>query len=452
MSSEGLNREEIKDHREEIFTELGSNLTKAHSELSQLKDALQEYRKTVDDIETRYSDLPQEQQWGFDSSLEQIAEVVARVDSPGEVLDTKKELEAAFEDPLIKSIQKQYFSLYDKLGIIIDENVRQELEGKIRATAEYDPEVTLETTEELLAKVDGLANPVDTVFKSFVEDNLRNVTDPGELITVIGELNSRYRSLKAISRTLSEYAWAPPQLDELYTWEELVAPGPEIDFIKRVDSIEGLTQSIPDIVPVKSVIANELEERVGDIKSQPTIVFEDVESDLQRISEHEEALAEVEGLSQVIDFESESEGFMETVAGWERSPPDRLSALVKAVEVVVREVSVWRAELSSEWQEKRRIISAYTDIIEPEPPERVVESVDSELPTEANLAHAFNVVVKANSWISEHEDDILEHLSPEAKELFHELSESQKYDISEEELDALAELMDVVDIKVIIDE
>ncbi|WP_440007692.1 hypothetical protein [Halomicrococcus sp. SG-WS-1] len=452
MSGENLNREEIKDRREEIFTELGSNLTTAHSELCQLNDSLGEYRETLNDIEVRYSNLPQDQQLGFASSLETIAEDAAEADSPREVLDTKEELEAAFENPLIRSVQNHYFTLYDELGIPISEEIRRELEGKIRATTETDPEETLENAQELLRKLDDLADPVDSAFTSFVEDNLRNITDPGKLISVLEEFKSRYQSLKTLSRTLSEYAWAPPQLDELHTWVELVTLGADIDCTDQADNIEGLAQSIPDIVPVETVIANELEERITDLQSGPTSVFDKIESNLKKISGYEEELAEVETLSEVLDFETGSEEFMETVVEWKRAPPDRLSVLVESVEVVVRGVHIWRAELSSEWQKKRRIVSAYADIIESEPPDSVAEYVDKELSSEVDLAHAYSVLVKANSWIAEQENKILEHLSPDAKELFLAISENQQYDISKEELDALAELMDIVDIKVVMDE
>ena len=452
MSSENLNREDIKDRREEIFTNLGSNLTTAHSELNDLKKSLQEYHEIVGDIETRYSDLPQDQRRGFASSLGNIADAATEAESPRKVLDTREELEAAFENPLIRSVQQQYFLLYDKLDIPIDESLRGELEGKIQATAESAPEDALQKIEELLQRVNDSAGPVNSAFKSYIEDEVRNITDPDELLSIIEDLNSRYQTLKSISRTLNEYAWAPPELEDLHTWEELIAQGTDIACLDLIDNIEDHTNSIPKIVPVDSVIANEIEERIPDLRTHPTGVFEEIESDLKTINEHKEELAEVEALSQVINFESESQDFMETVSEWGREPPDRLSTLVESVESVARDVSAWRAEVNTEWQEKQQIVSTYADIIGTDPPEIVAEYINSELPTNTDLAHSYDVIIKTESWIAEHEDEILEHLTPEARELFHRLSENQPYGISEEELEPLAELLDLVDIRVVIDE
>lgn len=452
MSNENLNREDIKDRREEIFTELGSNLTTAHSELNDLKKSLQEYHEILEEIEARYSNLPQDKQRGFASSLGNIADTAVEADSPREVLDTREDLEAAFENPLIRSVQQRYFSLYHDLGITIDDPLRRELEGKIQATAESAPEDALQKTEELLEKVDDLADPVNSAFKSYIEDDLRNVTDPNELLSAIENLNSRYQSLKSLSRTLNEYAWAPSELENIHTWEELVAQGTDIDCIELIENIEDHTISIPDIVPVQSVIANEIQERSRELRSQPASVFEDIESDLETISKYKKELAEIEALSQVIDFESGSEDFMDIVSKWERKPPHRLSALVESVESVARHVNAWRAEVNERWQEKQQIVSAYADIIETDPPEIVIEYIDTELPTSTDLAHSYDVIIKTESWITEHEDEILEYLSPEARELFHRLSENQPYDICEEELDPLAELLDFVDIRVVIDE
>jgi uncharacterized phage infection (PIP) family protein YhgE len=447
-----MNREEIKDRREEIITELGSELTKSHSELSQLKDALEEYSETLDDIKDGYSNLPENQRRGFVSSLETITEKAVEAESPEEVLNTKEELERTFENPLLDSVQTQYISFYTKLGIVIEEDVKSGLERQIRSAAKRDPEETLEQIQKLLSEVEDLPEPVYETLQSSVEDELPNAPPPEELLNVVGELNSRYRSLETLSRTLSESAWAPSQLDQIYTWQELVNPGAKIDCIDQVNRIDELTESVPDIVPVKFVIKSDLEEREDDLRSHPFDVFNEIELLLEKINEYQDILTEVSDLSEVMDFESEAEEFTEIVLEWENEPPNNLSSLVKSVQRVSEEVNNWRDELDSEWREKGRIVSNYDEIIQIEPPEEILEYVGGELPIDSELAHSYNVVVKADTWISEHEDNVLEYLSPEAKELFHSLSENKKYDISKGELDALDELIDIVDVKVSIDE
>ncbi|MBX0288693.1 hypothetical protein EGH22_20390 [Halomicroarcula sp. F28] len=452
MSEENLNREEIKDIRNDLFTSLGTTLTTEHSKLTQLNDGLESYQKTIDNVQARYEELPEDQQRGFGTALQEIAEEVSDLESPHQVLNTKGRFEAAFENPLLNSVEQQYLGIYDELGIEIGDEAEQEIRGKIRATADSQPEQTLESIESVLESLSELPAPVYSVVQSKVSDNFRDTPAPDSIQSYIQTVRERYKILGTVSRQLSEHEWAPDELEDMHTWEELIAPGPDVELGGLIDEIQDCLQSSPDIIPVEDVVLTELESRLDQLHSEPRTELQEVHDILESILEERETISDIEELREVVDFESLDAGFTSIVTNWQADPPKQLKELHNTVKNSTQQVRTWERELDSQWTQRQRLVKSYADIIGDEPPERVENYLDEDLPVEDNLAKAYEILLSAESWVSSHEEEMVDELSEEAKELFHRLSRTGKYDISENELDPLSELLGVVDIKVVMDE
>lgn len=452
MSEEDLNREEIKELRDSLFTNLGTTLTTELSELTQLNNNLESYQETVDEIQTRYEELPEDQQRGFGTALQEIAEEVDDLDSPKQVLDTKERFEAAFENPLLNSVEEKYLDIYYEFGIKISDEAEQEIRGKIRATADSQPEQTLESIEAVLESISKLPAPVYSVVGNKISNKSRGTLPPDTLQSYIQTVSDRYNTLETESGRLSEYDWAPDELEDMHTWEGLIAPGPDVELGGLIDEIQDCLQSSPDIIPVEEVVLTELESRLEQLHSEPRTELQEVHDILASILEQRETISDIEELAEVVDFESLDAAFTSTVTNWQEEPPKRLKELRNTVEKVTQQVSIWEGELDSEWRQQKRLVKSYADIIGEKPPEKVINHLDESLPVEDSLANAYEILRSAESWVSSHEEEMVNELSKEAKELFHRLSGTGKYDISEDELDPLSELLGVVDIKVVMDE
>lgn len=452
MSEEDLNREEIKDRRNDLITSLSSTLTTEHSELTQLNNGLESYQKSVNDIQTRYEKLSEDQQRGFGTALQEIVEEVSGLDSPYQVLNTKERFEAAFENPLLNSVEQQYLRIYDDLGIEVSDEAEREIRGKIRATANSQPEQTLRSIELVIKSLSELPAPVYSVIQSEVSDNFRNIIDPDTLQAYIQTARERYNTLETVSQHLSEYEWAPDELENMHTWEELIAPGSDVELVGLIDGIQDCIQSIPDIIPVENVVLTDIESRLDQLYSEASTELQEVHDILESILAHRETVSDIEELAEVVDLESLDAAFASTVTNWQENPPEQLEELRNTIERVTQQVLIWQEELDSKWKQQRRLVKSYVDIIGEEPPEIVESHLDESLPVEDTLANAYEILRSAESWVSSHEDELIEELSGETKELFHRLSRTEKYDISEDELDPLSELLGVVDIKVVMDE
>ncbi|SDQ62635.1 hypothetical protein [Natronobacterium texcoconense] len=447
-----MNQKEIEERREELFTRLGSKLTTAHSEWDRLATQLDKYQETVEEIEDRYPNLPEEKRQGFASSLDHIISSLTDTDSPATVLDTKDELKEAYENPLIRSIQESYLELYAELGVELTEDQESEVRGKLRAIAEQHPERTLQETNQLIDQIRELSDPVVQVLRNDIGDAPTEVTSPESLNKYLDTLEERHATLTSLSDQLSRYAWAPKELTAVHTWEPLLHSDKDIEISDLIKEINENVQSTPDIVPLKSTLRSELQNRLEEIRKQPRVVFKDIAKGVSNIAENMNLLAEVQALYDIMDFESENIEFTNTIENWQKEIPESLGQLQQSVQTTTHQVNNWRNTLSDRWHSKQSTLSTYSSILDETLPEKITEHIGEELPVEENIVRSYSVLTQAESWISDREEEILEHLSEDAQRLFYALSEQRMYDISEDELGALEELMDIVNIKVVMNE
>ncbi|SDM96001.1 hypothetical protein SAMN05192554_110125 [Haloarchaeobius iranensis] len=442
----------MEEKREELFTKLGSKLTTAHSDWDTISGQLEEYQNEIKSIDDRYSNLPDGKRQGFDLSLANIIEVVTDSTSPVGVLNTRSDLKTAFENPLISSVQENYIKFYEEVGIEVSDEDRNEIRGKIRASAESNPEGALREINDVLGKIDDLNQYVIEALVDDLSENPTNVTSPADINSQIDKLHSRQKELDSIAEEFSERSWIPEEVEMINTSISLLNSETELEFVEYFELIDEEVQTIPEIVPLENAIQGELLNRRDEVFKRPSIVFTDIKNGVTSISKENDSLSHIQSLSTMIDFREKDVEFMNTVEEWRGSPPDDLDQLQDSVQYAVNQLSIWKDVVDERWSTKQPILSTYQDLLQEDPPDKVQSCMQTELPAEENLPRLYSALIQAESWISENEDQILEHISEDAQDLFHSLSESNMYSISESELDALAELMDIVDIKVVMDE
>lgn len=447
-----MSKQQISEEREDLVENISSRLTKARNELESQKTDLKDFEDSVRALESKYEDFSEDEKEAFSTAIESLADEVSSEQSPSDILQYQERLTEAFREPLIKSTQQSVISFYEAVGIDPSELDEKHLSSRISASVSSSAQSKRAAAAELK---DMTKTAREGVLRA-VENELRErdppPADPEQLIKLVTSIEKQYDSLEDVADVLGAAEWAPSDLERPTQWPVVRDPSQEISEIESlVRSIEEKQSEISDIVPSNRAVRQELSKKERRLAQNPQPVLLEIDESLAECTRQSEVLANIEKVNGVIDPAQEDGEFFDVLEDIQTVQPDTVEELLTRTDQLVEKYHDWEEDIAQQWLEKESILHGYINRLDAEPPESVSDALSSQDPID-DPAEAILILRRAEDWITQEEDELLEQVSPESREIVRNLLTDGRHSLSSGEIDALADVVDLFDLQVIIDE
>jgi len=448
-----MNKRELEKKRIDILEELDSNLTGAITELNSLNKDLEELHNLVESLEERYEELPEEEKQGLSEALQRTVSELNDVESPSRLLSFESEIQEAYENPIIESVQANVLDFYKIIEYEISENEKKELLQKINVEAQSDIREAQKATTDLPERAQGLPDPAKEAIKKEISSRPSTVSDPDLLDELIDAIEERHQTLQQISEQFDTVDWSSEEFAEITNFVEYYKVRKDVDpLLGFAQDVDDIISNIPPVVPIRAVITAHLEGNLDKFRRSPEQSVEEVNELLDRIVNRREKLEKIEELLDVVDPDQTEIEFLSTIKELESEPPENLIILSEVINEICNKFDKWADDVANRWETLQPVIRTYETKLGLSPPEPVSEFSNQKLPLSNQVATAYSAYLRAESWIDAKQDDVLDQVSEEAQEVFLELSSEGEVEVSEANLDLIKELIGIVDLKIVIDE
>ena len=448
-----MNKQELENRRTNLIEELDSDLTGGISELDELNDDLTELHDLVESLEERYEELPEDQKQGLSEAIQRVVREVREIDSPSRLLDYESDIKEAYENPIIESVQGDVIEFYEIIGVNLSESEKNGLLQKVDAASQPDLSETRTQTSVFPKRAEALSEPAKTALRGEIASRPSPISDPDEIESLLESIEGRSQSLQQIKDQFESVKWSTTELTEISEFTEFYDQNKDVESLPGLTSdIQEKTDSIPEIVPIQTIIQAHLRNNIGEFKTDPSQVLGDINESLSTITSRSGVLEDIEQLMEIVDLEQNKIQFLSSLEDIRSNPPDDLHSLSESIESICFEFESWKDELAERWEAMRPVIRTYEQRLDLNPPDQVSEYSEQSLPLENQIATAYSTYIRADSWIDSKQDDVLQQASDEAQQLFHELSSKGELQLSKDDLDAIEEIIEIIDLKIVIDE
>jgi len=448
-----MNKRELERRRTDILEELDSDLTGAISELNKLNDDLSDLQDLVDSLEERYDELPENEQGGLSEALRRIVNEVQDVESPSGLLEYESDIEEAYKNPIIESVQRNILDFYKIIGIKFSEDEQEKLLQKVNAAAQPNLRHTQEITADLPERVESLPEPAIEALKQEIYTEPSPVSDPVQIESAVKSIEERYQTLQQINDQFDRVDWSPEKFTEITESVEFYYLNTNAELLLGfAPEIEESIEKVPTVVPVQVVIKNHMVENMEELKTDPERVLDEIRGSLSSITARSSEIDDISQLLDIVDIEQDEIQFLVEFDDITTDPPNDIGELAERISSVCMYFEDWKEKITTRWENLRPVIKTYETRLDLSPPEQVSEFSDQGLPLQNQVARAYSAYIRAESWIDAKQDDVLDQVSEEAQEIFYKLSSKGELELSKEDLDAVEELIEIIDIKIVIDE
>lgn len=434
----------------EQFEKLTSNIGKIESTLQKRLENLESFEDIIDQLPKQYEALEgEEERQAFHDSYADLLSELDEKETATEILTLREKLIKSYEDPLIDSIQTTQLRLLDELDVTENNKLRQIINDTKKTDFE-DTTAARSRFQELLNKINEVEDVKQELFVTYLKESPSQLRYPEELAQYLDQLDQQYTKLSRLEADLSGYDWWPEEARSIETQKEFY--GEEINVEQALEDANQVTQAITTAeespVPLFNVLQNQIIEEIEnteDISEFLSLLKSNCDTIIDYISALDDIASPLEG-------ENDIEEYPNFLVQYQDISADSLSDLNQELAKIETSYFDWKADFKQRWEGLRSQILATAERFG-DPPGKIADAVhEDDLIEVYGAAGAYKIFREGVNWLEEQQASMGEELSGEAAELFNKIVDEGSVSVSEDDMDALKELISIVDLKVEFDD
>lgn len=448
--------EELPSDFDELYSQTYSQLSNVISELNEQQEQLSDFLAYLDEIQSDYEDFDGPEKRDFASAISSKLTNLDRDIDLRELLEYREEIEEAHASPIVHSAQRDIERIFTTTGAseaiesVNDTALQNAIQNTVKSKEENIADIR-QVTHQSKQTIEHLPQPaLDHISESLTESP-GYYTRPENLKQIIDETQRKHNDLIELNDKIETLDWLPEAIDDLHLQKEFysVKPGSFDRFESKAESIAQRNEHLGSKteLPVTEVVRNELEEKSEELLNDPLSVLESTDEALESITNYADILREIK---QIKSSEEEAD-IIDLYESLVTDTPESLDDVLAELEDLKEKYRDWKDRKYEEALRKQSITKSYLNRFEIND-ELVQDIVDVQLSSETEGHELANIIRNFEKLIEEEELKEIKQLDERAEDIFRDLVTNGERSLSEEDISCLEEIINIVDIKVTIDE